>query len=39
MSVGIAMLDDRHDGPDELRSDATAALRESFETGECIILE
>ena len=39
VSVGIAMLDDRHDGPDELRSDATAALRESFETGECIILE
>ncbi len=39
VSVGIAMLGDRHDGPDELRSDATAALRESFETGECVILE
>lgn len=39
ISVGIAMLGDRHDGPDQLRSDATAALRESYETGECIILE
>lgn len=39
VSVGIAMLGDRHDGPDQLRSDATDALRESYETGECIILE
>ncbi len=39
VSVGVAMLGDRHDGPDELRADATAALRESYETGECIILD
>jgi hypothetical protein len=39
VSVGVAMLGDRHDGPDQLRSDATAALRESYETGECVILE
>jgi hypothetical protein len=39
VSVGVAMLAERHEGPDELRGDATAALRESFETGECVILE
>lgn len=39
ISVGVAVLGDRHDSPDQLRSDATAALQESFETGECIILE
>jgi hypothetical protein len=39
LSVGVAMLGDRHDGPDALRDDATAALRESYETGECIILD
>lgn len=39
ISIGVAMLGDRHDGPDELRADATAALRESYETGECVILE
>ena len=39
ISVGVSVLGDRHDSPDQLRSDATAALQESFETGECIILE
>lgn len=39
LSVGVAMLSDRHQGADALRADATAALRESYETGECIILE
>ena len=39
VSIGVAMLDERHDSPDALRADATAALRESYETGECIILE
>jgi hypothetical protein len=39
VSIGVAMLRDRHDGPDALRADATHALRESFETGSCIIIE
>ncbi|MBO6574164.1 MAG: hypothetical protein JJ896_02010 [Rhodothermales bacterium] len=39
VSIGVAMLDPRHDSPDALRADATAALRESYETGECVILE
>lgn len=39
ISIGVSVLGDRHDSPDQLRSDATAALQESFETGECIILE
>ncbi|MFT5142010.1 MAG: hypothetical protein ACI80V_001947 [Rhodothermales bacterium] len=39
ISIGIAMLADRHRGADSLRADATTALRESYETGECIILE
>lgn len=38
VSVGVALMSDRHDGPDDLRSDATAALQESFETGECTIV-
>ncbi|HAY35945.1 MAG: hypothetical protein P8H65_09485 [Rhodothermales bacterium] len=39
VSVGAAVLGPRHVGPDELRSDATAALQEAFNTGECIIVE
>lgn len=38
VSVGVALMSDRHDGPDDLRSDATTALQESFETGECTIV-
>lgn len=38
VSVGVALMTDRHAGPDDLRSDATAALQESFETGECTIV-
>ncbi|NNF04604.1 MAG: hypothetical protein HKN17_09060 [Rhodothermales bacterium] len=38
VSVGVVLMTDRHDGPDDLRSDATAALQESFETGECTIV-
>ena len=39
LSVGIALLQDRHLTPNELREDATAALREAYETGTCTILE
>ncbi|MFT4603663.1 MAG: hypothetical protein ACI9W4_000378 [Rhodothermales bacterium] len=39
LSVGVAIMSDRHKGADLLRADATSALRESYETGECIILE
>ncbi len=39
VSVGVALLNDRHDSPDDFRSDATAALQEAFETGECTIVE
>lgn len=39
VSIGIAMLDDRHESADELRADATEALREAFETGACTIIE
>lgn len=38
VSVGVAPLLDRHDGADSLRSEATAALQESFQSGECIIV-
>ena len=39
LSVGVAIMSDRHKGADSLRADATSALKESYETGECIILE
>ncbi|NND72503.1 MAG: hypothetical protein HKN43_13085 [Rhodothermales bacterium] len=39
VSVGVAMLTERHQGPDELRSDASTALEEALETGACTILE
>ncbi len=39
VSVGVAILCDRHDGPDDLRADATAALKQAFESGECTIVE
>ena len=38
ISVGVAMLGERHDGPDEFRAEATAALREAFDSGECTIV-
>ena len=38
VSVGVALMTNRHETPDDLRSDATAALQESFETGECTIV-
>ena len=39
ISVGIALLKDHHQNADDLRADATEALRESFETGACTIIE
>jgi hypothetical protein len=38
VSVGVAPFQDRHEAPDELRSEATAALHESFQSGECVIV-
>lgn len=39
VSIGVAVLSDRHDAPDALRADATEALREAYTTGTCTILE
>lgn len=39
VSIGIAILHERHDGPDSFRADATEALREAFETNACTIIE
>ncbi len=39
VSIGIALLQDRHLDPDDFRADATEALREAFESGTCTILE
>ncbi|ARA93610.1 hypothetical protein AWN76_010870 [Rhodothermaceae bacterium RA] len=39
VSIGIALLQDRHDTPEAFRSDAMDALREAYETGTCTILE
>ena len=39
VSIGIAVLKDRHKGADAFRADATEALREAYETGACTILE
>lgn len=39
ISIGIAMLQDRHTHPDALRADATSALSEAYETGTCTIVE
>ena len=39
VSVWVAVMQERHQSADELRSDATAALQEAFSSGECIIVE
>lgn len=39
ISIGIALLQDRHEDADDFRADATEALREAYETGTCVILE
>lgn len=40
-NMGVAIFSDRHDGPEDLRGDATEALRVAYEAGEneCIIFE
>ena len=38
VSVGVAPFLERHEGADALRSEATAALQESFQSGECVIV-
>src|SRR5690606_37048277 len=39
VSIGIAVLQDRHEDADSFRRDATEALREAYETGTAIIVE
>lgn len=39
VSIGVAVLQDRHQTPDQFRADATEALREAYESGSCTILE
>ncbi len=39
VSIGIALLQDRHKDADDFRADATDALREAFETGATTIIE
>jgi hypothetical protein len=39
VSIGIALLQDRHADADSFRRDATDALREAFESGTCTIVE
>lgn len=39
VSIGIALLQERHANADAFRQDATDALREAFETGTCTIVE
>ena len=39
VSIGIALLGERHDTPDALRNDATKALQAAYQTGTSTILE
>ena len=39
VSIGVAMLDERHGDADAFREDATEALRVAYETGTCTIVE
>ncbi|HEX7070118.1 MAG TPA: hypothetical protein VF190_04905, partial [Rhodothermales bacterium] len=39
VSIGIAILKDRHTSAEAFRADAHEALREAYETGACTILE
>jgi GGDEF domain-containing protein len=39
VSIGFAILQDRHDSPESFRADATDALREAYETGATTIVE
>ena len=37
--VGVTLLQDRHEIPDDFKAEATAALYEAYETGACTIIE
>jgi len=39
VSIGVAVLQERHQSPEQFRADATEALREAYQTGTCTILE
>lgn len=39
VSIGVAVLQERHQTPEQFRADATEALREAYESGTCTILE
>ena len=39
VSVGVALLQDRHQSPDDFKAEVTAALYEAYESGKCIIIE
>ena len=39
VSIGVALLSERHQSPDALRNDATKALQEAYQTGTSTILE
>jgi GGDEF domain-containing protein len=39
VSIGVALLKERHEDPTAFRADATEALREAYESGASIILE
>jgi len=39
VSIGIAVLHERHDNADAFRNDAKTALHESYKTGTCTILD
>ncbi|MDA0379541.1 MAG: hypothetical protein O2899_08615, partial [Bacteroidetes bacterium] len=38
VSVGVVPMQERHSGADDFRSEAAAALHESFQSGECVIV-
>lgn len=39
LSIGVALLQNRHQTPGDFRADANEALREAYESGACTILE
>jgi GGDEF domain-containing protein len=39
VSIGVAVRTVHNDGPEELRADATEALRQAYQTGTCTIVE
>lgn len=37
--MGVALMQDRHTGPDAFKEEVTAALLEAYESGQCVIIE